>query len=47
MSSQPTGVLISKANLLKSIVEAHNGTINVESTINQGTQFIIKLPMNS
>ncbi|WP_298844251.1 sensor histidine kinase [Clostridium sp.] len=33
--------------ITKSIVEAHMGTINVESTINQGTQFIIKLPMNS
>lgn len=33
--------------ITKSIVEAHMGTINVESTINQGTEFIIKLPMNS
>jgi len=33
--------------ITKSIVEAHMGTINVESTINQGTKFIIKLPINS
>ena len=30
----------------KSIIEAHGGTIDVESEINQGTQFIIKLTQN-
>jgi|GEM_PF-5653493 len=32
---------------MKSIVEAHRGTINVESAINQGTEFIVKVPRDA
>ncbi|MGV8980633.1 sensor histidine kinase [Clostridium sp.] len=33
--------------ITKSIVEAHKGAINVESTINQGTEFIVKIPIDA
>ena len=31
----------------KSIIEAHKGTLSVESTINQGTEFIVKVPKDT
>jgi len=33
-------------SIVHMIVERHNGTIDVESTLNKGTKFIIKLPCN-
>jgi signal transduction histidine kinase len=33
-------------SLVKSLVEIHNGSISVESTLGLGTKFIIKLPAN-
>lgn len=33
-------------SIVKSIVEAHHGTIDVESEVNKGSIFIITLPMN-
>lgn len=33
--------------ITKAIIEAHKGTISVESTINQGTEFIVKLPRDA
>jgi signal transduction histidine kinase len=32
--------------IVKTIIEAHEGTINIESDKGQGTKFIIKLPLN-
>lgn len=33
-------------SIVKSIVEAHGGTINIDSILGQGTEFIIVLPIN-
>ena len=33
--------------ITKAIIEAHKGAISVESTINQGTKFIVKLPRDA
>ncbi|MEC7247317.1 MAG: HAMP domain-containing sensor histidine kinase, partial [Bacteroidota bacterium] len=32
---------------VKRIIELHNGTINVESKINKGSTFTVKLPIKS
>ncbi|AEF17162.1 integral membrane sensor signal transduction histidine kinase [Thermoanaerobacterium xylanolyticum LX-11] len=32
-------------SIAKAIIKAHNGTINVESILNQGTKFTVKLPI--
>ncbi|WP_324826026.1 ATP-binding protein [Sinanaerobacter sp. ZZT-01] len=34
-------------DIVKSIIEAHNGKVFVESKSNQGSQFHISLPMNN
>jgi signal transduction histidine kinase len=34
-------------SIVKEIVEAHKGTINVESILDQGTTFTVKLPVNT
>ncbi len=33
--------------LVKAIVEAHGGTVEVTSMVNEGTQFVMKLPQNT
>lgn len=32
-------------SITKAIIKAHNGTINVESVLNEGTKFTVKLPL--
>lgn len=34
-------------SLVKSLVEAHNGTISVDSKLGEGTEFIVKLPASA
>jgi len=34
-------------SITKKIVEYHKGTINIESTVGQGTKFIVTLPVNN
>ena len=33
--------------IVKSIVETHNGTIEVSSELGEGTKFVVSLPMNN
>ncbi len=49
LSAQPTGGEISTGlglAIVKKIVEKHNGEVSAESTLNHGTTFIIKLPVD-
>ena len=42
--SKNTGGIGIGLSIVKSIVDAHNGEIFVESKLNEGTEFLIKLP---
>jgi signal transduction histidine kinase len=42
-STKETGTGLGLA-IVKKIVDVHNGTIDVESTLNEGTKFVVRLP---